>query len=58
MIWNKKIHGDCITHIDVCQNRYFGTLSLDGYVKFVALDGGDVIASLSIRHPLPILWKL
>lgn len=56
--WNKKLHDDTITHLDTCQSNYFSTVALDGFFKIAAIDTGDVVAVMSIRNPLPNLWKV
>lgn len=58
LAWRRKLHKDSITDISTFQDKFVSTISLDGYFKLVLIEDGQPVCSLSIRHPLPTLWKL
>jgi len=56
-MWDNNLHRDIITDVDIFQEKYLSTLSVDGYYKVVQLSDCQVLCSLSIRYPLPNIWK-
>ncbi|EGR31827.1 hypothetical protein IMG5_101410 [Ichthyophthirius multifiliis] len=55
-----KAHQDSIIGIDstFLGKKCIFSSSLDSYVKFWKIDGLQLVASLKLSHPLPILWNI
>ena len=57
VVWNKNIHGDVITSMNLLQNKVI-SMAINGEFRAVSVDNGETVAFLQLMYPLPSIWKL